>query len=278
LNSDPAVPAVLIIAAMSEEVAALERRLASVARVQRLTGGARLTVGWLRGQPIAIGVTGDGHRRASSGVEALLAAVPAVPVLVVGLAGALQGALAVESLVVVDRVYASHQPLTELRCTGPLPVKAAAALGAPVATLLSHDRLADTVDGKRALGGQAASPSVVDLETFFYAAKLQQAGRPWLVIRAISDAADEALPAVLNGARDGGGSIVRARVALALLREPLLLVRLLRLRGRMLRCAEQLALAAQTVLPTLLAHGKPPKVAAPRRAPLPMAVEREVHA
>ena len=45
-----------------------------------------------------------------------------------------------------------------------------------------------------------------------YAAAAQAAAIPWIVLRAVSDRADEALPALLNRCRNDGGAVNRSRV------------------------------------------------------------------
>jgi hypothetical protein len=68
------------------------------------------------------------------------------------------------------------------------------------------------------------------------------------VLRVISDAADEALPALLNHARDAGGAVRRGTVALRLLANPRALPQILRLRARVRLAAERLADAVERVL------------------------------
>jgi hypothetical protein len=89
---------------------------------------------------------------------------------------------------------------------------------------------------------------VVDLESASYAAAAQAARVPWLILRAISDTSEEALPALLNRCRDNGGAVRRAGVLRGLLSDPRPLPTLLRLRQRVEHCAPVLARAASAVI------------------------------
>ena len=89
---------------------------------------------------------------------------------------------------------------------------------------------------------------MVDLESVSYVAAASEAGIPWLVLRAVSDTAAEALPALLNRCRDEGGAVRRAKVALELMGDPRALPFLLSLRQRIRHCAETLADAIEALL------------------------------
>jgi hypothetical protein len=93
-----------------------------------------------------------------------------------------------------------------------------------------------------------ALAAVVDLESLAYAEAAAQAAIPWLVLRAVSDTAAEALPALLNRCRDDGGAVRRRQVALELLGDPRALPVLLSLRRRVRRCAETLARATERIV------------------------------
>jgi len=116
--------------------------------------------------------------------------------------------------------------------------------------------IADTVAVKAELGDRAGGadiPAVVDLESFGCVAVAAAAGVPWLVLRAVSDTASEALPGLLNRCRDEGGAIKRGRVARALLREPRALPTLLALRRRVVFGARALVPAIRSLLDAWLA-------------------------
>jgi hypothetical protein len=89
---------------------------------------------------------------------------------------------------------------------------------------------------------------VVDLESALYAGAAAAVGVPWLILRAVSDAAHEAVPALLNACLDADGALARTRVLRALAREPRALPALLRLRRRVQGCAVHLGAAVERIL------------------------------
>jgi hypothetical protein len=122
--------------------------------------------------------------------------------------------------------------------------------------VLTALRIADSVAEKRRLlklahlrddGGEGGA-AVVDLESAAYAEAAAAERIPWLVLRAVSDTADEALPALLNRALDDGGAIRRGRVLAGLLGHPAALPQLLGLRRRVRASAEVLARGVEALL------------------------------
>jgi hypothetical protein len=150
------------------------------------------------------------------------------------------------------------------------------------AVIVSARRIADSADEKRRLARQAgAGLALVDLESAVYVAAARARAIPWLVLRAVSDRADENLPALLNRSLDAGGAVNRGRVLRGLLGDPGALPQLLALRKRVGQCAEVLARAAEAALPALAdrvdgaglrpaesvagGSGNPPRVPGPDR-------------
>ena len=239
------LPLTGIVAAMGEELAPLRARLSDGRAV--VVPGARVTVGRLGDTPVALAGTGVGARNARAGLTALLAAVRVRRLNTIGVAGGLSadlemGALVVGALVVDEldgSVHAADAALTAL------VVKSGAARRGVAVTAR---RIAETVDEKRRLlalatdaAGAAELAAVVDLESAAFAAAAARAGVPWTVLRAVSDRADESVPALLNRSRDDGGAVRRGRVAWGLLADPRALPRLLVLGRRVRDCAEALA-------------------------------------
>jgi len=222
-----------IVAAMPEEVAPLR---------------ARLDRGRLAGHPVDIAITGDGARNARAGAEALLRRGGFQSLLVLGVSGALTPDLASGDLIVAARVRdeegrAHDAPAAQVTAV-------AQATGGRPALVLSARKIADTLDEKTRLARAAAAeadgrPAVVDLESAAYVAAAEQAGIPWLILRAISDTAGEALPAILNRSADASGSVNRGRVLRGLFSDPGALPQLLALRKRVGHCSEVLARAAE---------------------------------
>ena len=238
---------VAIVAAMPEELAPLRARLVGPTRAPR--NGVAIERGRLGGREVALAATGDGARNARAGVAALLSAASDVEsLIVVGVSGALSPELATADLVVASRVTDEDG---EAHDADPARVAAAVqATGARAAVVLSARRIADSAQEKRRLAQQAGpGPAVVDLESAAYVAAAAAASIPWIVLRAVSDRADENLPALLNRSLDSGGAVNRGRVLRGLLGDPGALPQLLALRKRVGQCAEVLARAAEAALP-----------------------------
>jgi adenosylhomocysteine nucleosidase len=241
-------PVTAVVAALPEELAPLRSRLTGVSR--RKAGAIVVEQGRLGGRSLALSVTGDGEENARTGVAALLAASRPEGLIAIGVAGALSRGLATATLVVASRVTDESGKSVagdELRTTG-----VARATGGRLGVVLSSTALVDRAADKQRLAdriGAGEAPAVVDLESATYVAGAVAAGIPWLVLRAVSDTADESLPELLNRSRDGGGAIRRGQVLLGLLRQPRALPFLLTLRGRVGRCAEVLAGAVAAALP-----------------------------
>jgi nucleoside phosphorylase len=259
-----------IVAAMEEEIAPLQARLVDGRRVA--VTGAQVTVGALGGARVALVVTGDGAGNARRGLAAFLAAMTPERLVFLGVAGGLSASLAAGALVVgahvVDetdgRVHAGPRDLVELAET-----LARARRGVAVTAL----RIADSAEDKRRLFALAMTrvptdddlserAAVVDLESAVFVSLANGAGVPWLVLRAVSDTAVEAVPALLNRSRDAGGAVRRDRVARGLLTNPRALLPLLALRGRVRTCADNLARAVELVLGALRTGELAPHVVA----------------
>jgi hypothetical protein len=119
--------------------------------------------------------------------------------------------------------------------------------------LISVPRLAATVADKQRLlaltvAREPGLLAAVDLESAAFAAAATARGLPWLILRAISDGASEALPSLLNSCLDEGGAIRRRLLAVRLLGQPSALPQLLSLRQRVRTCAVGLAAAATAAI------------------------------
>jgi adenosylhomocysteine nucleosidase len=230
----------LIVSAMPEEIGALRAR----------NGAARIGA-----QAVTMSATGDGERNARQGLAALLAAGPVGRLVALGVAGGLTPDLREGALVVAERVIPEGRPQDELRADPALVRWVADATGARPGIIISARNIADSVAEKQRLralanAAGAAVPAVVDLESASYATAAHHMGIPWIMLRAVSDPAEEALPALLNRCRDEGGAVRRAAVARALLSEPAALPALLSLRRRVRAAAEALALAVEALVRT----------------------------
>jgi len=233
---------------MPEELAPLRALLTDARPVAGF--GVDIVAGRLGASRVVLAVTGDGDRNARVRAAVVLALAPARSLLAIGVAGALSADLVPGELVAVTHVLRERGPLL---AASPQLVDAAGP-HARVGSALTVDHIADSAAEKQRLlaiaaphGGTAAAV-VVDLESAAYAEAAIAARIPWLILRAVSDTAAEALPALLNRSRDAGGAVRRGRVVAGLLREPSALPRLLGLRRRVTACAEALALGAARVI------------------------------
>jgi adenosylhomocysteine nucleosidase len=259
-SDDPRVTGV--VAAMPEEMAPLRSRMSDAKRI--VGHGIEIVSGRIGGMPVVLAVTGDGERNARVGIAALLAAVRLDRLIAIGVAGALSRDLAAGVLVVADRVV-TEDGGEAFHADAPSSARAALQASARRGLVVTARRIADTVAEKQRLLAAAQAGSlvaVVDLESAAYAAAATRAALPFVVVRAVSDTADEALPALLNRCRDKGGAVRRGRVAFELLGDPGALPILLSLRQRVRLGAEALARATEAIL--LGADDAP--VAAPRVA------------
>jgi adenosylhomocysteine nucleosidase len=233
------VEMIAIVAAMPEELAPLRER----ARGHRPLyfpdeKPLDVTTAALGGRVVAMAVTGDGERNARRGAEALVSTISVKRLIIVGIAGAASDDLQPGALVVAHEV---HHESGGSWLANPDHVTEAVRHGARPARLVSALRLADTPAAKRGLAAGADGAVAVDLESAAYVAAAERAGVPWTVLRVISDAADEALPPLLNRSRDEGGGVRRGAVALGLLTEWRALPVLLRLRARLRTASVTLA-------------------------------------
>jgi nucleoside phosphorylase len=245
----------VIVAAMEEELAPLRTLLTG--RTSGYLPGVRLTLGRLGHTAVALAVTGDGARNARGGLSRVLDDLPVSRVIVAGVSGAATPDLEVSGLVLGDRIVDARDGSVRLADES-LAAAAARACHARRGVVVTAPRLADSADEKarvrevaRLACGAAAGPIAVDLESSVFVDEAERAGLPSLVLRAISDAAHESLPALLNRSRDEGGSIRRTRVALGLLGDLRPLPRLLALRQRVSGCARGLARAVALVVTAL---------------------------
>jgi len=244
-------PTTAIVAAMPEELAALRLRTTDAEPIRKNSGAAfEFVTARLAGLPVVLAVTGDGDRNAREGIAALLATVPVERLIAIGVAGALSPDLDAGALVVSERVSRAGAA-DSLHADTSLVDRAVRRAGARPAVVVTTTRIIDTVPDKQRLLGLADAgrmAAVVDLESAAYAGAAGEAGIPWIVLRAVSDTAHEALPGLLNRCRDDGGAVRRARVALALLRDPGALPVLLSLRQRVQHGAGVLARATEAIL------------------------------
>lgn len=242
----PAPSRLAVVAALPEEIQPFRQRLGGAKRIRFQEGRAVEGILWDR--PTVLMATGDGATLAKAGMERLLDAIEVETAIIVGIAGGLSEDLAVGSVVVAERVINGVGDV-------PPPDVQLLAAAADLATVkqgrvYSHSEIAvDPVAKKRLWmesGGQQAS--VVDLESASYARAAAARKIPYLVMRAVSDSYDEALPLDFNRFRKPDGSSDRGRVLRYTLRHPSIVPELMQLKERLGHCAERLAMLVEELL------------------------------
>jgi adenosylhomocysteine nucleosidase len=214
--------------------------------------GLRAEARCLEGLDLAVACSGG--RPAQARAEAArLIAEGAAGLVSFGLAGGLAPAAATGDLILADAValpgggrvaadVAWRRRLMEAMATaGSRPHEAAVA---------GSDRLLATPAAKQALF-EASGALAVDMESHAVAAAAQGAGRRFVVVRAIADPHDQALPRAARVALGPGGEIRLLMVARALAQRPGDLPTLLRLGGqsrRALAALRRVVLLAGRVL------------------------------
>ena len=86
-------------------------------------------------------------------------------------------------------------------------------------TVVGVDRIVSTPEDKRALAAEAGA-SVVDMESHAFAAECTRLGAAWAIVRGVSDAPNETLPAELLGWITPEGNTRGVRAALHMVRRP----------------------------------------------------------
>jgi adenosylhomocysteine nucleosidase len=197
--------------------------------------GARAEARCLGGLDVAVACSGARPARARAEAARLIAE-GATGMVSFGLAGGLSPALAPGDLVLADAVVL---PNGERIATDPAWRSRLAALieatAPPHAAVAGSDRLLVTSAAKQALFA-ATGALAVDMESHAVSEAARRAGLPFVVIRAIADPADRALPRVATMALGPDGEVRPLAVARSLLERPAELPALLRL-GRQSRLA-----------------------------------------
>jgi adenosylhomocysteine nucleosidase len=194
---------VLLIAAVHHEMSATVKRLGLT-----LGAGGGYS-GTVAGRMVFAEVTGVGAGRAVSVVDGLLTRHRPDWVVVLGFAGGLDPGLRAGEVVPISWVVDEQGEVLSLcgdrgdsGCSAVVPA-VPRQIGAEVTrdaagSLLTLDRLADSVSLKRELFSRSRC-SVVDMETHAVARLLSDHGVALVVLRAVSDTADMALPAEAVG-------------------------------------------------------------------------------
>jgi len=192
---------VCILAAVREELSDILRQMA-VSEKRRL-GGAEVWRGSWLGRGLLLVRTGVGRRRASLALTALLETYSPGLIVSMGYAGGTDPALKVGDLLLAERVLDRPDPARPVDETGSFAVDKAlaerfAAVAPPAGAalfrgaLLTVDEVVSDPEKKRALGISHGALAL-DMETAALARLALERGVPFISLRAISDAVDDAL-------------------------------------------------------------------------------------
>ncbi len=176
-------------------LAALRDELTPTAEKLKLTSGE---AGHWRGQrhdlDIHARTTGMGGRRVVAGLTEAIADQTVDAVLLIGLAGGLAPSLTTSDIIHTEVVIDGKGGAMVLAPDAP-PAAGGEHKAAMETCLLSQDMLAESPEAKAALYGEHRA-AAVDMESYELARAAADRHLPLTVIRAISDPADTALPAV----------------------------------------------------------------------------------
>jgi adenosylhomocysteine nucleosidase len=211
---------VLIVTAMPEELGALSAR--------RLPEGVRAAA------------TGEGPLRAERRAAELCDLHRPSILLGAGVAGALSPDLAFGEILVARRICDASGEAPQPDAA--LSQRAASIPGIRGGALFSADRMVVAARERSELAARIGDdPAAVDMESAGWARVASARGIPYVVVRAVSDTADEDLPAYLSRCYDPDGGIRRARVVLHALAMPGSVPRLLAMRRRVRECGVRLS-------------------------------------
>jgi nucleoside phosphorylase len=233
---------VLVLTAISEELDmnAILRGASRIHYQWRGVVGARI------GQTdVVIAATGDGAERAGGKAAEFCERTRPQAIVGVGIAGALSPGLPAGAIVASRRIE-------DLDGEAPAPdaglLSRAVGAGAQAATLVTVRMPITAAEEKRRLAASFQAPCAVDMESAAWARVAAARRVPYVVVRSISDQADEDLPDYLAACVGQDGSIRRGAVVARALARPSRIPGLVRLRRRTLDCAGKLSLFLERFL------------------------------
>jgi adenosylhomocysteine nucleosidase len=187
-----------------------------------------------------LGRAGEGAQRAARGLDRLLASCDAELVIGAGVAAGLSLDLARGDVVVAREVRDEAGPVPP---PDPRWTERALALGAKGAVLVASRGILATRGAKaEALAAVGAgTTTAADMESAAWARTAARRGVPYIILRAISDTADEELPLWLGSCLDAEGGLRRARVIGRAMVRPAAVLVLLRLHYGVRRGVQRLA-------------------------------------
>lgn len=188
-----------LLAAMKAEIEPFKRHMEIQRRVD--DNVCLVIEGSYRGQPALLVQTGIGGHRAETAVKYVLDHYPVKVILSLGFAGGLVPGLKTGELLICKSLVHGESPVVESTST---LVELGKRIAKPSEVcLVTVSRPAIERQQKEELA-QKYSAQAVDMESYWIAAEAERRGIPCLVVRAISDPVDSALPN-LEGISSGSG-------------------------------------------------------------------------
>jgi adenosylhomocysteine nucleosidase len=120
-----------------------------------------------------------------------------------GFAGSLRPELGVGDIV-IPHLVRDAGGAKSIACDGAVTLEKASIRGKSIDAVVSSEKIASTVEEKRAL---ASLGDVVDMESFTVVAAARERNAPVAVVRAVSDAHDQAMPVDFTSAVDERGQV-----------------------------------------------------------------------
>ncbi|MEO0592794.1 MAG: hypothetical protein AAFZ38_04370 [Myxococcota bacterium] len=225
----------LFVAAMERELRSLRQRMEKCVPIRSLNAW----IGELDDTSVVTAWTGDGAQRARRGLDRLIAHFSPEQVVVIGVAGGLSPGLAVGSLVTVTAIHGDTLGIPPVNQKRAIPV-----------TLCSSDAMMLAPDEKAGLWRRCGKPdpAIVDLESASYVDVARRRGVPIRVVKVISDADRDCLPAFLNEAVDSEGSIQPGKVVKLALKHPRAWPKLRSLQKTVHQASRRLASVASEIM------------------------------
>ena len=242
---------VLVVTAFREEFGAV------LSRAKDASSRGDYVAARIGASPVAIAMTGDGVRNASSRAAALCEKLRPSALLGAGVAGALSQELGVGDMLVSRRV-------TDASGDAPPPdpslcARALEIAGISAGTLVTVDKPEVRATGKISLGiaQHTEDHLAADMESSGWARAAASHSVPYLIVRSISDTVAEDLPEYLADCVGKDGGIRRPAVVLRALSSPSTIPALLRMRSRVRECSRSLAVFVDIFLSAATGLGGP---------------------
>jgi nucleoside phosphorylase len=218
---------ILIVSALPEEMTVLRRK-------------------FRRDDRLVLAVTGSGPKRAERRLTDLLDRTSYAGVIGIGVAGSLAPDLRVGDLVVAREVRDGIHRIQDPEAAWAVAAEAA---GAFPCTCVSVATVVSSASGKAVLARDVAGrPATVDCESATWGRIAASRGLPFAILRVISDAFEETLPACLSESQRADGSIDRLRIVLGALGDPVQIPRIVGLARRVRRASSKLAFGVNALM------------------------------